>query len=182
MKVPERLETKRLVIRPYNEEDINDFVNLLKIEKDNANFKLRPDLVMLNDPNSLFSSILNATKIPAQIIALIISEKDSRNFLGTCGLMASNENTEVECFYALLPHYRGNGFAIEAMLKLFEYAFITLEIPKIVAYIHPNSFHSWKVAERIGMKYLGHIQVQNFKSKAMFFSIERNEYETQRGY
>ena len=182
MKIPERLETKRLVIRPYNEEYINEFVNFLNIEKDNVNFKLRSDLFMLNDPKSLFSSILNAVKLPTQIMALVISERDSRNFLGTCGLISSNEDSEVECFYALLPQYRGNGFAIEAMLKLFEFAFITLEIPKIVAYIHPSSFHPWKVAERIGMKYLGHIQLQRFISKAMFFSIERKEYETQRRY
>ena len=106
-----------------DEEDINEFVNLLNIEKDNVNFKLRSDLFMLNDPKSLFSSILNAVKLPTQIMALVISERDSGNFLGTCGLISFNEDSEVECFYALLPQYRGNGFTIEAMLKLFEYAF-----------------------------------------------------------
>jgi len=182
MKVPEILETKRLVIRPFTKEDINEFMNFMINEKENANFNLRSDLQILNDPKSLFTLILNTNKLSSQFLVLVISDKGNNKFLGTCGLISTKKDESVECFFALLKEYRKNGFAIEAMLKLFEYSFLTLEIPKIVAYIHPNSSSSWKVAERIGMKYMGQFQLKNLRSKTMFFSIEKKEYKTQRSY
>ena len=148
MKVPEILETKRLVLRPYSEEDVNEFLDSYKIA------------------NPGFS--------------LVISNKENDTYLGTCGLNPIRDNKNVGCLFALLPEFRGNGFAIEAMLKLMEYAFIKLKIPKIVAYIHPENIHGWKVAERIGMKYMGHVQHNEAIPKAMLFTIKYEEYDLQR--
>ncbi|MBY8986519.1 MAG: GNAT family N-acetyltransferase [Candidatus Lokiarchaeota archaeon] len=148
MKTPHRLETKRLILKPYSEEDINEF--------------------------------LDSYKIAEPGFSLVISNKENDNYLGTCGLNPIRDSNGVGCVYALLPEFRGNGFAIEAMLKLIEYAFIKLEIPRIIAHIHPENTQGWKVAERIGMKYMGHIQHEDFKSKVMQFSIDKREYDAQR--
>ena len=148
MQIPERLETNRLILRPYAEEDTIDFLDSYKIA----------------DPG----------------FSLIISNKENETNLGTCGLISIRDCRNVACVYALLPEFRGNGFAIEAMLKLIGYAFIKLEIPKIIAYIHPDNTQGWKVAERIGMKYIGHIQNEDFESKVMHFSIDKREYKAQR--
>ena len=112
----------------------------------------------------------------------MICNKENEDFIGTCGLKSLGDNETVECFYALLPEYRGNGFAIESMLKLLGFSFEELKISKIVIYVHPNNTRAWKVAERIGMKYMGHIQLINFVPKAMLFSIEKKEYEAQHLY
>jgi len=150
MKIPERLETKRLILRPYSEEDINEFLDSYKI----------------TDPG----------------FSLLISNKENDNYLGTCGLKPIRDSRCVGCVYALISEFRGNGYVIEAMLKLTEYAFIKLEITKIVAHIHPDNTRGWKVAERIGMKYMGHVQCADVNSKAMYFSIEKREFEAQRAY
>jgi len=150
MKIPERLETKRLILRPHSEEDINEFLDSYKFA----------------DPG----------------FSLVISNKENDAYLGTCGLKPIRNSRCLGCVYALIPEFRGNGFAIEAMLKLMEYAFIKLNIPKIVAYIHPDNNHGWKVAERIGMKYMGHVQHNGFISKAMLLTIKKEEYLVQRSY
>jgi len=180
MKVPERLETKRLVLRSYVEEDINLFLNLIKNDTVNKNLNLRSNQQTHKGIKSLFSSILNSYDIIDPIFALAIINKENKNYIGTCGLISLRESTTVECFYALLPLYRGNGFAIESMLKLLEYSFEELKILKIVIFIHPNNTRAWKVAERIGMKYMGHIKHNNIVPKAMLFSIEEKEYKMQR--
>ncbi|MHA2121967.1 MAG: GNAT family N-acetyltransferase, partial [Promethearchaeota archaeon] len=100
---------------------------------------------------------------------------------GFCSLETTDDK-RVKCVYALLPEYRGNGYTIEAMLKLIDYAFTEFKIPKIVAYILPSNTRGWKVAERIGMKYMGHVQHIDFTPKAMFFSIEKEEYMIQHSY
>jgi RimJ/RimL family protein N-acetyltransferase len=150
MKIPERLETKRLILRPYTKEDINKF--------------------------------LDSYKILGSGFSLVISNKDNDSYSGTCGIIPNRDNRSVGCVYALLPEFRGNGFAIEAMLKLIEYAFNKLEVPKITAHIHSDNSDGWKVAERIGMKYMGHVQHDCFMSKTMLFTIKKEEFEVQRSY
>ncbi len=150
MKIPERIETNRLVLRPYSEEDVNEFLDSYKTA------------------NPGFS--------------LVISNKIKETYLGTCGLNPIKGSRSVSCIYALLPEFRSNGYAIEAMLKLIEYAFLKLKIPKIIAYIQPDNTRGWKVAERIGMKYMGHLQHNHFTQKTMLFTIKKEEYIMQRSY
>ena len=126
-------------------------------------------------------NILNPYIVFDEGFSLTIVSKERAEPCGICSLRTIDGN-EVRCLYVLLPECRGNGYAIEAMLKLIEYAFTELKIPKIVAYIHPNNTQGWKVAERIGMKYLGHIQHKDFTPKAMFFAIKNEEYIAQRSY
>jgi len=180
MKAPERLETRRLVLRPYIDNDFKFFSLLMKDESFSRNRYLTPEQLTPRCEKSLFSSILNSYNSPEPIFALVISNKENEDFIGTCGLKSLGDNGTVECFYALLPEYRRNGFAIESMLKLLEYSFEELKILKIVIFIHPNNTRAWKVAERIGMKYMGHIKHNNIVPKAMLFSIEEKEYKVQR--
>ncbi|MHA2038279.1 MAG: GNAT family N-acetyltransferase [Promethearchaeota archaeon] len=150
MKVPERLDTKRLTLRRYSNEDYNKFLDLYKVADPGFN--------------------------------LVISEKENDINLGICGLHPIRNSRSVGCVYALLPEFRGNGFAIESMLKLLEYAFTSLEIPKIIINIHPDNSDGWKVAERIGMKYMGHIQHNDCSTKIMLLTINKEEYSIQHSH
>jgi RimJ/RimL family protein N-acetyltransferase len=150
MRIPERLETKRLILRPIHEEKFSEFLDFYKIA----------------DPG----------------FSLVILNKIDDEILGICGLTPIKDSRNVECVYALLPEFRSYGFAIEAMLKLIEYAFIRIDIPKIIAHIKPDNTHGWKVAERIGMKYMGQIQLNGPTSKAMVFIISKDEYIGQHSY
>jgi len=180
MKAPERLETRRLVLRPYIDNDFKSFSLLMKDESVSRNQYLTLDQQTSKGKKSLLSSIINFYNSPEPIFALAICNKENEDFIGTCGLKSLGDNETVECFYALLPEYRGNGFAIESMLKLLGFSFEELKISKIVIYVHPNNTRAWKVAERIGMKYMGQIKHKNIIPKAMLFSIEEREYKSQR--
>ncbi|KKM92584.1 hypothetical protein LCGC14_1217030 [marine sediment metagenome] len=182
MKFPERLETKRLVLRRYRESDINNFYQLLQNKQIIENFNLKPKLQDFEEVRSLFSSFLNIQNSSDTIFALAICNKLNDDFLGTCGLKSIKINTEMACFYAILPSFQDFGFAIEAMLKLLEYAFEVLKSQKIIIHILSTNSRSWKVAERIGMKYLGHVPHFDSDMRAMLFSIEKKEYEAQRFY
>jgi RimJ/RimL family protein N-acetyltransferase len=149
MRAPERLETKRLILRPYSKEDPKDLLNLYTVAG------------------------------PGFSLAIVSKESDDP--CGICSLEIV-EDDEVRCVYALLPECRGNGYAIESMLKLIDYAFTEQNIPKIVAYIHPHNTQGWKVAERIGMKYMGQIKHKDFSPNAMLFTIDREEYLIQHSY
>ena len=182
MIVPERLITKRLELSRFKEENFKDFYDIITNEYCIDYFSISSERTIHEKARTLFSSILSSYNTPNPNFALKIINKVNNDFMGTCGLNTSEEGTAVECFYVLIPSYRGNGFAIEAMLKLLEYSFNILDIPKIIIYLRTNNEKSWKVAERIGMKYMGHLTHNTIFPRAMLFSIEKREYNSQRKY
>ncbi len=182
MDLPNRIETKRLILRPINQDDFEFLSEIFKVDDIAENLKFLLNTKPENDKKTLIQSIIASHSTSEPNVALIIINRESKNRIGTCGLIPLEGSDDVECFYALLPRYRGQGFAIESMKKLIEYAFMKLNLSKISAFINPKSTSLWKVAERVGMKYMGHIEYNNITSKAMFFTIEKSEYEIQRFY
>lgn len=182
MNVTNQIETKRLILRSTNQDDFEFILEIFEVNDIAENLKFFLKNKPEKDKKTLIRSIIASHNTSGPMVALIIINKESNNLIGICGLIPLESSNEVECFYALLPRYRGQGFAIESMKKLIEYAFTKLNLAKIIAFINPKSASLWKVAERIGMKYMGQIQYNNITSMAMFFTIEKSEYEIQRFY
>ena len=174
------LETKRLIIRPFNERDINSFTSFMMNETATKYLNFTDEQKTPEGAKTLIQSIINSYNTQFSAFALAITKKDNGIYIGSCGLSSIENDDEVECFYALLPQFWKNGYAIESVRKLFEYAFLDLNLSKIVAYVHPRNTRSWKTAERVGMKYMGQIKPKDLPSEAMFFSIESNEFDDQR--
>ncbi|MFX0136657.1 MAG: GNAT family N-acetyltransferase [Candidatus Hodarchaeota archaeon] len=182
MILPNHLETKRLILRPFRRDDFRVFSNLLKDPEVSENLKFVLKTEIEQNIKNLFQSVITFQNTSEAIYALVITHKETSDSIGSCGLIYLEENNETICFYSLLPRYRGHGFAIEAMKKLIEYAFLKLNLSKLTIYINPKNKHSWKVAERTGMKYLGQVELSNISSKAMIFSIEKREFKAQQLY
>ena len=166
---PSTLETKRLTIRQLTQEDFDNIVSFMK-EVTSTSF------------NQLFKAIIDSYQNQEIVISYALILKSNGDFLGFCGLVALEENIQMECYYFLKFKYWGNGYAIESLRKIFEYAFSEFKLDKIVAYIDQGDTRSWKVAERSGMKYMGDIIRKGATTKSMYFSINKNDYFNQLQY
>ncbi|MBY9014362.1 MAG: GNAT family N-acetyltransferase [Candidatus Lokiarchaeota archaeon] len=154
------LETKRLLIKQINQEE------LLKSDKglhqkfegytNQSNFSL--DI----RKNTLIFSITH--KVNSQVLGLIF-------------LKSLNTSSEMECYFILFPQYRGSGYAIEALKKSIEFAFSTLKIDTLFAYVSQDNRGAWLVAERSGMKYMGDIIIEQKNKKVMKFSMNKNDFD-----
>ncbi len=180
MNIPNLLETKRLIIRPFNTDDINPFISFMINKEATKYLSFTKEEKTPEGAEALIQSIINSYGTQNSVFALAITQKEAGIYLGSCGLTPIKRNIETECFYVLLPKYWGNGYAIECIKKLFDYAFTELQLSKIIAHINPRNTRSWKTAERAGMKYMGHVRLDNHPSKTMLFSIERSDFEVQR--
>lgn len=179
---PKKLETKRLEICPFTEENFEDFFETIN-NRDCVKYITRDSEGLIpENAKVLFSSVLSSYNTPISKIILKILKKRTNEYMGLCGVIISNEKVAAECFYALLPLFQGKGYAIEAMIKLLEFSFNILKIPKIKIFLHPDNSKAWKVAERIGMKYMGQLSHRIIIPKAMLFTIEKKEYNSQRKY
>jgi RimJ/RimL family protein N-acetyltransferase len=76
--------------------------------------------------------------------------------IGYCGLFFFpdiNGRSEIEIGYRLERAAWGHGYATEAARTVRDYAFATLQIPRLIALIDPANTASVRVAEKIGMRY-----------------------------
>jgi RimJ/RimL family protein N-acetyltransferase len=161
IKLTEPLETPRLFIRQFTQEDYELLVNKVK----NAN----PE-----EEFPLFSFFKER-----DVYCFLLQIREPQLIVGYVFLRTNEKVKEIECHYALFPQYTGNGYAIEAMRRIFEYIFENYEFLKIVAYVEQGNTRGWKVAERSGMKYMGDIIHVGKKSKAMYFLLHKRDYINQ---
>jgi RimJ/RimL family protein N-acetyltransferase len=159
-KILNTLETKRLVIKQINQTDFykNDSELHQKVES-------------CTNQSSFSTYIHKNTQI------FLITHKVNSELLGLIFLKPLNSSIEMECFVILFPQYRGDGFAIEALKKSIEFAFTTLKIETLYAYINQDNKRGWLVAERSGMKYMGDIIIEQNNTKKMKFSLNKNDFD-----
>jgi RimJ/RimL family protein N-acetyltransferase len=78
---------------------------------------------------------------------------DSHQAIGICGLLKRDFLEQADLGFALMPGYRGNGYAFEAAQSTIELARNILNLSKIVAFTANNNMHSIKLLEKLGMKF-----------------------------
>jgi [ribosomal protein S5]-alanine N-acetyltransferase len=101
-------------------DDARNFIN-----KVNENIKLNDSLywaITLNDKNRLFGTI--------------------------CLFGFSIEHDNCEIGYELLPNFQGQGIMKEAAEKVIDYAFNTIKVQKIEAFLHRDNQSSIKLLEK----------------------------------
>jgi len=153
------LETKRLFIQQINQMDF--------FESDKELHQKFEGYI----DQSIFS-----TDIRKNTLIFSITHKVNSQVIGLIFLKSLNTSSEMECYFILFPQYRGNGYAIEALKKSIEFAFSTIKIDKLFAYVSQDNRGGWLVAERSGMKYLGDIFIEHKNKKVMKFSMNKNDF------
>ncbi len=79
-----------------------------------------------------------------------ITLHDSNTFVGTiCIYGFSDENDNCEIGYELLPNFQGQGIMKEAVEKVVNYAFHTIEVQKIEAFLHRDNERSINLLEKL---------------------------------
>ena len=79
-----------------------------------------------------------------------IRSRAATDFLGLVLLLYTDDHTEVEFGYRLLPKFWGRGYATEAGRAVVNHAFDDLGLTALCAIIHPDNTASRAVAEKLG--------------------------------
>ncbi|KAB2458526.1 GNAT family N-acetyltransferase [Bacillus cereus] len=155
------IETKRLIIKPYQ---ISDAKYLYKLQKhpEIKRFMPSPDYSLEEIQDTiLWSMEMNKKNTVSNIVKfnLSIFEKSSQQYVGYCGLGPLDfELTSTELYYAVSYDKWGKGYATEATYALLQYAFLKLGLNCIVAVVFPKNKGSIKVVEKLGFQFKECIQ------------------------
>ncbi len=145
-----RLETPRLVLRPFREEDVDPLAKLMA----NADF-MRFSLGVFSREQTIafLDKIIGWQRdgLPSQFAVI---HRKCNQLIGYCGFFHQlvDETEEIEIGYRLDPDYWGGGLATEAAQAVRDHAFRVLKLRRVISLIHPDNVPSRRVAEKIGMK------------------------------
>ena len=82
-----------------------------------------------------------------------ITFSDKNILVGTiCLFSFSDENDKCEIGYELLTNFQGNGIMKEAAEKVIDYAFNTIKVQKIEAFLHRDNHSSIKLLDKFSFR------------------------------
>ena len=150
------LETDRLVLREYVEDDAEAFFNL---NSDPEVLRFVPDKALLNVEQArqilLDHPIADYRKYGFGRGACIL--KSTGEQIGFAGLKYLEEVGEVDVAYRLIPTHWGLGLATEAALASVRFGFADLGLKRIIGLVMPENSASVRVLEKTGLRYAGSV-------------------------
>jgi len=148
------LKTKRLILRPWKQEDLKSFADL---NADPRVMEYFPSLLSQEESDQM------AKRMQAKIEERgwgfwAVSIPGVSDFIGFIGLNQIDQSTfpthfspAVEIGWRLAFNYWGNGYATEGAMICLKYGFETLHLREIVSFTAAQNNRSKSVMEKIGM-------------------------------
>lgn len=145
------IKTKRLILRPWREEDLEPFANLNADARVMEHF---PSILTREESDQMAMRI--KAKIEEQGWGLwAVSVPGISEFIGFIGLNAATFEAPftpaVEVGWRLAFDYWGQGYATEGAKACLIFGFETLNLKEIVSFTAVENMRSRAVMERIGM-------------------------------
>jgi RimJ/RimL family protein N-acetyltransferase len=150
--VPLPLQTERLVIRPYSEDDATALHEVFGSPEVMTWTPSAPSKDVAETAQRLARTMAFTARQPPGFGLWALELKESTEFLGQVGLFpVEGKGPEVEVAYELAPRVWGHGYATEAARALLDYGFGELGLRRIVALILPDNARSRNVASKCGL-------------------------------
>jgi [ribosomal protein S5]-alanine N-acetyltransferase len=167
-----QLETERLILRSFREEDADAMEQLFA----NPDF-MRFSLGVFTERKQTVAFIekvmeWDRTGIPSQF-AVVPRNEDA--VIGYCGFHHHPEVPgEVEIGYRLHPDYWNRGLITEAARAVRDHGFRDYKLSRVISLIHPDNIPSRRVAEKNGMEVEKEITFRGFPT--LMYAITREQW------
>lgn len=144
-----RLETERLVLRPYRQDDLDDLHTMFS---DPEHMRWYPAPFDRETSQAWLERQIEGYR--SRGFALwVVEERGTGAFLGTAGptVQVVEETEEVEIGWHTRPGRKGEGIAPEAGAAAMDWAFANLDVEHLISLVRPENVPSCRVAEKLVM-------------------------------
>ncbi len=100
--------------------------------------------------------------------------KDTNEMIGWSGLQPLENSDEIEVSYGMIKDFWGKGIGYETALMWLGSGFTNLGLERIVAVADEKNIGSWKIMEKLGMKY--EKKEDHYGMDCVFYSISQKEF------
>ncbi|WP_094228702.1 GNAT family N-acetyltransferase [Methanolobus psychrotolerans] len=173
MKIPQSIDTERLIIRRYVEDDLERLHLFFNNEEITSSTDM-PAHQSLEETGAFLDVLIQSYRTDEPLFAMAICMKDNGEVIGSCGFAAMEFSSDTQIYYALEPEFRGKGYATEAVEKMLEYMILVLDIERVAVFCSPENIASVNLAKRIGMMYQGTIWKDERNTE--YFLMTREKY------
>jgi [ribosomal protein S5]-alanine N-acetyltransferase len=143
-----RLPTKRLVLRPMLETDLESLLLIFTDPRVMASFN-HPPFTREQMQRWLQRNLDHQHQFGYGLFSVILTE--SNELIGDCGLEQLEDQGAAELGYDFRSNYWNQGYATEAACAVRDYAFDVLNLPCLISLIRVGNLSSKRVAEKVGM-------------------------------
>jgi RimJ/RimL family protein N-acetyltransferase len=171
MSVPS-IETARLLLRPFTEEDVDPLYHILG-QGDVLRYFPNPEPPSQERVHTFVQRQL-AHWEEHGYGWWAVQPHQQQELVGWCGLQFLPETEETEVGYLLGRASWGQGWATEAARASLRYGFEELGVTSIVGIVHPENMPSRRVLEKLGMSLVN--RAQYFGMDVCRYMIERGVY------
>ena len=172
------LETERLILRCFREEDIDRMMQLFA----NPDFmRFSPGVFTERKQTVAFIEKVmgwDRAGIPSQFA---LAPRGEATIIGYCGFFYHPEYgiEDIEIGYRLDPDYWNRGLITEAARAARDHGFRDWNLSRVISLIHPENIPSRRVAEKNGMKVEKEITFRGFPT--LVYAIAREEWLAKHG-
>jgi RimJ/RimL family protein N-acetyltransferase/predicted nucleotidyltransferase len=168
---PAVIETERLILRPLEERDREEFIRMAKDERVNSTYMI-PKLESSALENAFFDHMRDFTENESRFVyAIALKSGEVIGFINDCEL----DGTRAELGYFIGAEHWNRGYASEALFSaidaLFEMGYTYLK----AGHFEENSA-SRRVMEKCGMKRIDHEEELEYKGRmhhCFYMAIEK---------
>ena len=168
-----RLETQRLLLRWFREDDFPGYVEIAT-DPEAMKFIGGPQ-TQLEAWRAMAAHIGHWYFFGYGVFA--VEEKLTGKMIGRIGFMNPPGWPGFELGWTLRRESWGKGYATEGARRALEYAFTELNRDHVISCIAPANVNSIRVAERLGEKVEGETELLG--KNVLIYGINRKEWETQ---
>jgi [ribosomal protein S5]-alanine N-acetyltransferase len=172
-----RLETARLMMRPFAMDDVDDLYRLW-VDPGVRKFLWDDQIVSRETAIAVVESSIESF-VNRGFGFWAISIKNDPELIGFGGLRHFTEDggvtSEVEILYGVAPEHWGRGVATEAAGAILRYGFEECELTHIYAGADPPNAASFRVIEKLRMKFARKTVIN--RVEAVYYVMSRDGYK-----
>src|SRR5512133_420826 len=142
------LETKRLILRPMLETDLDALLLIFTDVKVMAAFN-HPPFTRDEMSRWLGRNLDHQNQYGYGLFSVVL--KATGELIGDCGLEQMEDQGAAELGYDFRSDFWNQGYATEAATAVRDYAFGLLQLPQLISLIRVGNLASQRVAEKVGM-------------------------------
>jgi ribosomal-protein-alanine N-acetyltransferase len=151
------LETTRLVVRTFEPSDADPWFAMVS-EPEFGRYLPSGPVRTLEDFQGVIEG-RHAMERELGYAMWAVDEKATGAFVGQCGIRPVDEGNgpEIDLAYHFRKASWNKGYATEAALAVLAHALGPIGLARVMAVAMPQNIGSWRVMEKAGMRYRGHV-------------------------
>lgn len=164
------METENLMLRRMNYNDIDDLYEMRRDPGMNEYTDTKPDETI--DDTRAYIDKMNKGIDDNKWIIWAIEHKESGKVIGSISIWnIKSERESGDLGYGITPEYQGKGFMKEALSKVLEYGFNTMNLKVLEAYTEKDNVKSIRLLERCNFTEVNRIDEEGYFNNRVYHMI-----------